>query len=53
MAAVALLGAGCVSAINIARLDPLTLLQDKAAQTTSLRPYAPPQGLQTATIALG
>ena len=34
-------------------LDPLALLQDKAAQVTRLRPYAPPAGLQTATLALG
>ena len=34
-------------------LDPLSLLQDKAAQVTTLRPYSPPPGLETATLALG
>jgi len=34
-------------------LDPLSLLQDKAAQVTTLKPYAPPPGKETATLALG
>lgn len=37
-------------------LDPLTLLNSKGAQATSLRPYRAPvdnSGLSTATLALG
>ena len=38
------------------RLDPLTLIATKGAQTSTRRPYCPPaqnSGLQTATLALG
>lgn len=38
------------------RLDPLTLIASKGAQTSTRRPYCPPaqnSGLQTATLALG
>jgi len=42
-----------LSSVQPKTLDPLALLQDKAAQATRLRPYAPPPGLETATLALG
>ena len=43
------------SLLNAAKptLDPLALLQDKASQITTLRSSSPPQGLETATLALG
>ena len=45
-----------VAAIGLAParvLDPLTLLQDKSAQTTRLRiPSSLPVGLETATVAM-
>ena len=38
------------------RLDPLALIANKGAQTSTRRPYCPPAangGLHTATLALG
>jgi len=48
-----LLLAAALGSVQRSALDPLTLLQDKAVQVTRLRPYAPPAGLETATLALG
>ena len=52
----AVLSIGLVPQSTSIRLDPLTLLANKGAQTTTRRPYCPPEqnsGLQTATLALG
>jgi len=41
------------SLVTVRPLDPLTLLQDKGAQTTRLRPTNGKAHLETATLALG
>jgi hypothetical protein len=57
LVAIALL-APTTAAMNIGasvgdRLDPLKLIQDKTRQAVTRLAYAPPAGLETATLALG
>lgn len=49
----AILAATLGSAVPPRALDPLSLLQNKAAQVTQLKPHAPLPGMETATLALG
>jgi hypothetical protein len=56
VAMLTVLSFGLVPQSASVRLDPLTLIATKGAQTTNRRPYCPPAqnaGLQTATLALG